>query len=218
MKNKKIIEICHSNEAINYKESMDVMEKRIINIYSERSSELIWFLNHNNIYTMGTSAKKNEIHKDVNIPIFSTNRGGKTTYHGPGQRIVYLLINLNKRKKDIRRFVNLIEESTIQVLKEFDLEAKTFPKRVGIWVTKNKGIELKREEKIGAIGLRIKKWVTYHGLSFNLNPNLEYYNNIDPCGLSNYATTSMEKLGKNLSQENFDKIYLKYFLEGLKKI
>ena len=113
-----------------------MMEKRVIDIYLENNHELIWFLNHHSIYTMGTSANTNEIHKSANIPIISTNRGGKTTYHGPGQRIVYLLINLNNRKKDIRKFVNLIEQSTIKLLKEFDLEAETFPQRVGIWITK----------------------------------------------------------------------------------
>jgi lipoyl(octanoyl) transferase len=130
---------------------------------------------------------------------------------------VYFLINLNKRKKDIREFVRLIENSSISVIKEFGLEAQTFSNRVGIWITKNKNIKLKKEEKIGAIGLRIKKWVTYHGLSFNLNPNLEYYNQIDACGLNDYSTTSMKKLGIDLSQENFDKIFLKYFLQGLEK-
>ena len=217
MKKKELIEINYSNEVIDYNESVNLMEKRIMDIYHKKNSELIWFLNHNNIYTMGTSAHKDEIHKGTNIPIISTNRGGKTTYHGPGQRIVYFLINLGNRKKDIREFVNLIEKSTIEVLKEFDLEAQTFPKRIGIWVTKNKGVSLKKEEKIGAIGLRIKKWVTFHGLSFNINPNLQYYNYIDPCGLREYSTTSMEKLGVNISQENFDKIYLKYFLKGLER-
>lgn len=217
MKKKEVIEINYSNKAIDYKESVNIMEKRIVDIYSERNNELIWFLGHNNIYTKGTSANQNEIHQSANLPVISTNRGGKTTYHGPGQRVIYLLINLNKRTKDIRKFVNLIEKSIIDVLKEFDLEAKTFPKRIGIWVTKNKGVKLDNEEKIGAIGLRIKKWVTYHGLSFNLNPDLQYYNHINPCGLTKYSTTSMEKLGINLSQEKFDKIFLKYFLQGLKK-
>jgi len=218
MKIKNLIEINHSNESIDYQESLNFMEKRIIDISLNKKQELIWFLNHNNIYTMGTSAKKNEIHQDAQIPIIKTNRGGRTTYHGPGQRIVYFLINLNKRKKDIRKFVNLIESSAIDVLKEFDLEAQTFSDRVGIWVTKNKDIKLEKEEKIGAIGLRVKKWITYHGLSFNLNPKLKYYQYIDACGLTEYSATSMQKLGIDLSNENFDKIYLKYFLQNLKKL
>jgi lipoyl(octanoyl) transferase len=218
MKIKNLIEINHSNESIDYQESLNFMEKRIIDISLNKKQELIWFLNHNNIYTMGTSAKKNEIHQDAQIPIIKTNRGGRTTYHGPGQRIVYFLINLNKRKKDIRKFVNLIESSAIDVLNEFGLEAQTFSDRIGIWVTKNKNIKLKKEEKIGAIGLRVKKWITYHGLSFNLNPKLKYYQYIDACGLTEYSATSMQKLGIDLSDENFDKIYLKYFLQNLKKL
>ena len=173
MKNKNHIEIIYSNKQIDYKNSLEIMEKRIIDIYLGKKQELIWFLNHEHIYTMGTSADYKEIHSDCNIPIISTNRGGKTTYHGPGQRIIYFLINLNNRKKDIRKFVRLIEHSAIHVLKEFNIEAKTFPDRVGIWVTKNKNLKLKKEEKIGAIGLRIKKWVTYHGLSFNINPHIK---------------------------------------------
>ena len=218
VKKKEIIEIKQSNSLIDYNESINIMEKRIVDIYNGKSKELIWFLNYDNIYTMGTSANKDEIHNSAIIPVISTNRGGKTTYHGPGQRIVYFLINLNKRKKDIRKFVSLIEKTTILVLKEFDLEAQTFPKRIGIWVTKNKGKKLLKEEKIGAIGLRIKKWVTYHGLSFNLNPNLQYYKHIDACGIRDYSTTSMKKLGINLSQEKFDRIYLKYFFDKLKKL
>jgi lipoyl(octanoyl) transferase len=218
MKNKNLIEIHHSSKVIDYQESLNFMEKRIIDISLNKKQELIWFLNHDNIYTMGTSAKKNEIHRDAQIPIINTNRGGRSTYHGPGQRIVYFLINLNKRKKDIRKFVNLIEESAIDVLKEFGLEAQTFSDRIGIWVTKNKDIKLKKEEKIGAIGLRVKKWVTYHGLSFNLNPKLQYYKYIDACGLTKYSATSMQKLGIYLSNENFDKIYLKYFLQKLEKL
>ena len=218
MKIKNLIEINHSNESIDYQESLNFMEKRIIDISLNKKQELIWFLNHNNIYTMGASAKKNEIHQDAQIPIINTNRGGRTTYHGPGQRIVYFLINLNKRKKDIRKFVNLIESSAIDVLNEFGLEAQTFSDRIGIWVTKNKDIKLEKEEKIGAIGLRVKKWITYHGLSFNLNPKLKYYQYIDACGLTEYSATSMQKLGIDLSDENFDKIYLKYFLQNLKKL
>ena len=217
MKEQNIIEINQSFDKIDYQKSINLMEKRIIEIATNKQKELIWFLNHDHIYTMGTSANKNEILKDIKMPIIITNRGGKSTYHGPGQRIVYFLIDLNKRKKDIRKFISLIENSAIAVLKEFDLEAQTFSDRVGIWVTKNKNISLKKEEKIGSIGLRVKKWITYHGLSFNLNPQLKYYKYIDACGLTEYSTTSLEKLGINLSEENFDKIYLKYFLKGLKK-
>ena len=214
----KNIEINYSSELVNYEDSINLMEKRVNEIYLNKKRELIWLLNHDHIYTMGASSSDKEIREKLNAPLFKTNRGGKITYHGPGQRIIYFLINLNDRKRDIRKFVDLIENSAIKVLKEFDIEAKTFPGRVGIWVIKNKKDYLEKEQKIGAIGLRIKKWVTYHGLSFNINPDLEYYEKIDACGLKDYSATSMKSLGINISNDEFDKIYLKYFLEDLDKL
>ena len=214
----KNIEINYSSELINYKDSISLMEERVNEIYLNKKRELIWLLNYDHIYTMGASGTEKDIRKKLDAPIFKTNRGGKITYHGPGQRIVYFLINLRDRRKDVRKFVDLIENSAIKVLKEFDIEAKTFPDRVGIWIIKNKKDYLTKEQKIGAIGLRIKKWITYHGLSFNINPELKYYEKIDACGLKNYSTTSMKSLGINISNDEFDKIYLKYFLEDLKKL
>ena len=128
------------------------------------------------------------------------------------------MINLNKRKKDIRKFVNIIENSVISLLKEFDIEATTFPERVGIWVIKYKGNKLSKEKKIGAIGLRIKKWITYHGLSFNINPDLKFYENINACGLKNYSSTSLKNLNINLSDKEFDKIFKKYFDNNILQI
>jgi lipoyl(octanoyl) transferase len=194
------------------------MEKKIEKILNNKENEMLWFLNHNHVYTCGTSARKNEILVKTKIPILQTNRGGKTTYHGPGQRIVYFMINLNKRKKDIRKFVNTIENSVISLLKEFDIEATTFPERVGIWVIKSQGNKLSKEKKIGAIGLRIKKWVTYHGLSFNINPDLKFYENINACGLKNYSSTSLEDLCINLTNKEFDKIFKKNFNSKISQI
>ena len=145
MKITKNVEIKYSNSLENYVDSIKFMENRVSKIYTNKKKELIWFLYHDNIYTMGTSASDNEVLAKTNIPIISTNRGGKITYHGPGQRIVYFLINLNNRKKDIRKFVNLIEKSAIYLLKEFDIEAETFPDRVGIWVTKNNNVKFETE-------------------------------------------------------------------------
>ena len=193
------------------------METTVDKILNQNANNLIWFLNHDHIYTCGTSANKNEILHKTNIPVIKTNRGGKTTYHGPGQRIVYLMINLNKRKKDIRKFVNLIEQSVISLLKEFNIESTTFEDRIGIWVTKYNKKIIKKEKKIGAIGLRIKKWVTYHGLSFNINPNLSYYENILPCGLVDCSVTSLEELGIKLTEKEFDKIFINYFSKALNK-
>ena len=206
-----IIDIKTSKQNIEYFDAINFMEKKVDKILCNEENEMLWFLNHHHIYTCGTSSNRNEILSKTNIPILQTNRGGKTTYHGPGQRIVYFMINLNKRKKDIRKFVNIIENSVISLLKEFNIEAKTFPERIGIWVIKSQGNKLSKEKKIGAIGLRIRKWVTYHGLSFNINPDLKFYENINACGLKNYSSTSLKNLNINLSDKEFDKNFKKNF-------
>ena len=137
------VDIITSNQNIEYFEALNFMKKKVEKILDNKENEMLWFLNHNHIYTCGTSANKNEILFKTKVPIVKTNRGGKTTYHGPGQRIVYFMINLNKRKKDIRKFVNIIENSAISLLREFDIEAKTFPERtikgMVMW-TKSQGI------------------------------------------------------------------------------
>ena len=206
------IDIKTSSQNIKYFDALGFYGKKgRKNCMDNKENEMLWFLNHNHVYTCGTSSKKNEILVKKNIPILQTNRGGKTTYHGPGQRIVYFMINLNKRKKDIRKFVNIIENSTISLLKELDIEATTFPERVGIWVIKSQGNKLLKEKKIGAIGLRVKKWITYHGLSFNINPDLKFYENINACGLNNYSSTSLKDLCINLTNKEFDIMYKKKF-------
>ena len=205
------IDIKTSNQNIEYFDALNFMEKKVDKILDNKENEMLWFLNHDHIYTCGTSANRNEILSKTNIPILQTNRGGKTTYHGPGQRIAYFMMNLNKRKKDIRKFVNIIENSVISLLKELGIEATTFPERIGIWVIKSQGKKLSKEKKIGAIGLRIRKWVTYHGLSFNINPDLKFYENINACGLKNYSSTSLEDLCINLTNTEFDKMFKKNF-------
>ena len=212
------IDIKTSNQNIEYFDALNFMEKKVDKILDNKENEMLWFLNHHHIYTCGTSANRNEILSKTNIPILQTNRGGKTTYHGPGQRIVYFMINLNKRKKDIRKFVNIIENSVISLLKEFGIEATTFPERIGIWVIKSQGNKLSKEKKIGAIGLRIKKWVTYHCLSFNINPDLKYYKNINACGLKNYSSTSLKDLCINLTNKEFDKMFKKNFNRKISQI
>ena len=212
------VDIKTSNHNITYFNALNFMEKKVEKILSNKENEMLWFLNHSHVYTCGTSSQKNEILVKTRVPILQTNRGGKTTYHGPGQRIVYFMINLNKRKKDVRKFVNVIENSVISLLSEFDIEAKTFPERVGIWIVKSKGNKFPKEKKIGAIGLRIKKWITYHGLSFNINPNLNFYKNIKPCGLSNYSATSLKELNIDLSNKEFDKMFKKKFIGKLSQI
>ena len=212
------IERLTTNKLIDYKDSIKIMEQRIQEIHQGTQNELIWFLNHNHIYTQGTSASNKEIIKNINTPIIKTNRGGKTTYHGPGQRIVYFLLDLNKRKKDVRKFITTIENSLIKFLNIHNVEAKTFADRVGIWVTEVHNKPLVKEEKIGAIGLRLKKWITYHGLSFNINPDLNYYNFIHACGLEDYKITSLKKLGAKIPVEKFDEEFSKIFIDELEKL
>ena len=214
----KQIEIKISNNQINYEDAVMYMESRVDSISKNQSEELMWFLSHNHLFTQGTSASEDEILNTNIIKIIKTNRGGKTTYHGPGQRIVYFMLNLNNKNKDIRKFISIIENSLISFLAHYNVEAKAFKDRVGIWVTKSNNITFDKEKKIGAIGLRIKKWITYHGLSFNINPDLKYYNYIHSCGLREYQNTSMKELGIKLEQSEFDNKFKEIFIEKLKTI
>ena len=218
MKNINNIEIKISNDLVDYKESLKIMENRVVDINLNNKKELIWFLYHDHIYTIVTSGSEKEIREKITYPVIKTNRGGKITYHGPGQRIVYFLIDLKKRKKDIRKFVSIIENSTINLLKEYNIEAKSYPEKIGIWVTKFNENKLKKERKIGAIGLRLKKWTTYHGLSFNINPKMDNYKFIDACGLKNFKNTSLHELDINITEENFDKEFSLIFLNNLRNL
>ena len=212
------IEIKISNEEINYKEAVLFMESKVRDISENHSKELLWFLSHNHIFTQGTSASDDEILNSDVIEVLKTNRGGKTTYHGPGQRIVYFMLNLNNKKKDIRKFISVIENSVIDFLNNYNVESRAFKDRVGIWVIKNNKMTFDKEKKISAIGLRVKKWITYHGMSFNINPDLKYYNSIHSCGLKEYANTSLNELGIKIDQKEFDEGFKKIFLNKLKTI
>ena len=212
------IEIKKQYDLVDYETAVESMQLRVSEIYNKSQNELIWFLNHDHIYTQGTSAAKNEILKKNEIRILKTNRGGKTTYHGPGQRIVYFMIDLNNRKKDIRKFITIIEKSLIDFLKNYQIESTTYKERVGVWVTGKNGKKITKEEKIGAIGLRLKNWVTYHGLSFNIKPKMENYKFINACGLKNFRNTSLHELDINITEENFDEEFALIFLNNLRNL
>ena len=212
------IEIKKQYDLVDYEASVKFMQLRVNEISNNLQKELIWFLSHDHIYTKGTSANENEILKTNEIKIVKTNRGGKTTYHGPGQRIVYFMIDLNSKKKDIRKFITIIEQSLIDFLKNYKINATTFKDRVGIWVTGKDGQTFDKEEKIGAIGLRLQKWITYHGLSFNIKPDMTNYEYINACGLENFKNTSLFELGINLDEECFDNEYSKIFLKNLQQL
>ena len=199
------IEVKSSVKPIDYLESIKILEKRVHDVFLGKKDEFLWILEHNSVYTAGTSANRKDL-LDKNIPVIKTNRGGKYTCHSPGQKVVYFVLNLNKREKDIRKLVNKIENCIIQTLKEYQIESYNDPKNIGIWVDKQKN-----SKKIAAIGIRVKKWVAYHGFSLNVCNDLSKYKVIVPCGIRNRGITSLKDMGiKNY--ENIEEIIIKKFL------
>ena len=190
------IEIKKSTKPIEYKEAIDFLEKRLIKVNEKKLSELIWILEHPNTYTAGTGYDENDI-LDKSIKIIKTNRGGKITYHGPGQTICYFVIDLNKKKKDIRKFTKLIEKTIIETLNEYKIVSFNDSGNIGIWVNHEKKIK-----KIAAIGIRIKKWIAYHGFSINVNNYLENYNKIIPCGIKDKGIINL----KFVKDQNYDEL------------
>ena len=202
------IDIKKSTKLINYTEAIDFLEKRLIKVNQNKSNELIWILEHPSTFTAGISYDKSEI-LDKRINLIKTNRGGKVTWHGPGQLVCYFVINLNKRKKDIRRFVTLIEKTIMQTLKKYKINSFSDRKNIGIWVNdKNK------TKKIGAIGIKIKKWIAYHGFSLNINNSLHQYKKIVPCGIKDKEVSNL-KLIKN---QNYMKIKDEIVLNFIKNL
>ena len=202
------IEIKKSIKPVNYFDAINILESRLKDLYENNEQELIWTLEHNEIFTAGTSYKKNEI-IDKSIKILETNRGGKITYHGPGQLICYFVLDLRK-KKDIRKFITIIEKTIIQTLKFYKIE--TFPDKdnIGIWHKSNNEVK-----KIAAIGIRVSKWIAYHGFAININNDLENYKKIIPCGISDKGVTNL----KNISDQdysNLSDILIKNFISNLK--
>ena len=182
------IEIKKSTKLIEYKKAIDLLEKRLIDVNKNKLSELIWILEHPNTYTAGTGFDEKDI-LDKSIKVVKTNRGGKITYHGPGQTVCYFVINLNKRNKDIRKFTKIIEKTIIDTLNEYSINSFSDPKNIGIWVNHEKKIK-----KISAIGIRISKWIAYHGFSININNDLRNYNKIVPCGIKDRDVLNLKSV------------------------
>lgn len=201
------MEIKISNQLIPYKMAMKFLEKRVNDIKSGKGKDLLWILEHPTTYTAGIRYSKKEI-LDKRINIIFTNRGGKITLHNPGQKIVYFVINLNNKKKDIRNLVTIIENSIIEFLRIYKIEGKSDKKNIGIWVNK---------KKIAAIGVRVSRWIAYHGCSININNNLKKYHKIIPCGLNNKDITSIYA-EKNKKEVNINANLKKIFLKNFKKI
>ena len=201
------IEVKISKKRIPYKTAMLYLNKRVEEVKSDKNRELLWILEHPTTYTAGVSFNKKEI-IDKKIKIVKSNRGGKITLHNPGQKIVYFVIDLNKRKKDIRKLINSIEKSIIQFLENYKIKAKNDKKNIGIWV---------KDKKIAAIGIRVSRWIAYHGCSINISNNLNQYLKIIPCGLDNKKVTSILNERK-IKPYNFEDKLANFFIKNIDKI
>ena len=202
------IEIKKSQKLVKYEEALRLMEERLLQIDQKKSKDLIWVLEHENIYTAGTSYKENEI-LDKSINIFKTNRGGKITYHGPGQLICYFVIDLKKIKKDIRNFISIIEKTIIDSLKSYDINTFSDKENIGIWYDDNSEIK-----KVAAIGVRVSKWIAYHGFSINIDNDLKKYDAIIPCGIKDKGITNLKTINNQSYTDLKDRI-IKNFISNL---
>jgi lipoyl(octanoyl) transferase len=199
---------------IDYAIADDLMKRAVESIYTSKSVGKLWMLEHHHVYTQGMSADTFELLKPDMAPVYKAARGGKSTYHGPGQRVIYTMFNLkklHKDKPDIRLFVNQLEDWVIASLAEVGVEAYKVPERVGIWIYHEM-----EEKKIAAIGIRLYKWVSYHGIAINIDPDLSYFSGIIPCGLKGFGVCSLKSLGIDISMQEFDAILLKNFYSVFK--
>jgi lipoyl(octanoyl) transferase len=202
------IEIKKSQKPVKYEEALRLMEDRLLQIDQKKSKDLIWILEHQNIYTAGTSYKENEI-LDNSIQVFKTNRGGKITYHGPGQLVCYFVIDLKKIKKDIRNFISIIEKTIIDSLKSYNINTFSDKENIGIWFNDNSKIK-----KVAAIGVRVRKWIAYHGFSINIDNDLKKYDAIIPCGIKDRGITNLKTINNQSYTDLKDRI-IKNFISNL---
>lgn len=205
------IEIKKSQNPVKYEDAISFMEDRLKDIDLKKVDDLIWVLEHDHIYTSGTSYKENEI-IDKSINIIKTNRGGKITYHGPGQLICYFVIDLKKGKKDIRKFISVIEKSIIETLSLYDIETFADKENIGIWYNDNSTIK-----KVAAIGVRVSKWIAYHGFSININNDLKKYDAIIPCGIKDKGITNLKQI-KNQNYDELKNKLIEIFKTNLKNL
>jgi lipoyl(octanoyl) transferase len=197
-----------SDGAVPYAEALAVMEGRVADIRAGRERELVWLLEHASLYTAGTSAKPHDLLQPMRFPVHAAGRGGQYTYHGPGQRVVYAMLDLRARRQDVRRFVFDLEEWTLRTLARLGVTAERRTGRVGVWVARPDKPPLPdgsaREDKIAAVGVRIRHWVSFHGLSINVEPDLSHYAGIVPCGIADHGVTSLVDLGLPVSLAELD--------------
>ena len=205
------IEIKKSKKPIKYENAIQIMEQRLMGVHEKKANELIWILEHNDTYTSGTNFNENEI-LDKKIKIIKTNRGGKITFHGKGQLIFYFVIDLKKRKKDIRKFISIIENTIIETLQYYNINSFADKENVGVWYKDKTKIK-----KIAAIGIRVSKWIAYHGFSLNINNDLKKYDAIIPCGISDKGITSLIEIKKQNYLNVSDKL-IENFILNLKNL
>ena len=205
------LEIKKSKKPIKYDDAIKLMETKLTNIDQKNSSDFIWILEHEDIYTAGTSYKKDEI-LDKSIKIIKTNRGGKITYHGPGQIVCYFVIDLKKRNKDIRKFISSIEKTIIDTLKFYNIDSFADKNNIGIWYNNKSKIQ-----KVAAIGVRVSKWIAYHGFSININNDLKKYDAIIPCGIKDKGMTNLNEI-KNQNYKNIENKIIENFISNLKSL
>jgi lipoyl(octanoyl) transferase len=198
-----------SETPVDYAAAVEEMENRVAAIRAGAAAELMWLLEHPPLFTAGTSARDEELLEPGRLPVHRTGRGGRYTYHGPGQRIAYGMLDLRRRGQDVRCYVHQLEEWIIQTLARFELRGERRDGRVGIWVVRPSG----KEEKIAAIGVRVRRWVTYHGIALNVDPELEHYRGIVPCGIAEHGVTSLVKLGIPATMEEVDTALRRAFAE-----
>ena len=188
-----------------YPDAVTFMEARASAIAAGEASECVWLVEHPPLYTAGVSAKTTDLIAPDRFPVFTTARGGQYTYHGPGQRVVYVMLDLNRRKKDVRLFVEALEQWVIDTLWRFNVEGHIRPGRVGVWVErKDKGYEPLTEDKIAAIGIKLRRWVSFHGISLNVEPDLSHFGGIVPCGITEHGVTSLLDLGLPVTMDDVD--------------
>lgn len=196
-----------SNTPIPYPDALQVMDDQVAKII-DGANDAVWLLEHPHLYTAGTSAKAEDLLTTNNIPVYKTGRGGEYTYHGPGQRVIYTMLNLEQRnQKDLRQFIHHLEEWIILTLKDVGLTAERRDGRIGLWVTHPN----KTEHKIAALGVRVRKWVTFHGAAINVNPDLSYFNGIVPCGIKEHGVTSLHNEGIDITYKELDELLISNF-------
>lgn len=193
-----------SRQPVDYDVAVRLMEERAARIAAGEAGELLWLLEHPPLYTAGTSARDHDLLDAARFPVYRTGRGGQFTYHGPGQRVVYTMLDLRRRRRDVRAFVESLERWIIETLARFDVRGEIRPCRVGVWVT-GLGATGEDEEKIAAIGVRLRRWISFHGMSLNVEPDLSHFSGIVPCGIAEHGVTSLKALGHAVSMDEVDK-------------